>query len=108
MMSFIPVPEVGAGNFAEAANLANWIDKEFLPFRRYDGDHDPEGILSTLPAIATCLLGVFAGLLLRNEQTSHGHKVKWLAIAGVSGLALGYLWACSFRSSRKSGPHRMF
>ena len=101
MMTFIPVPEVGAGNFAEGANLANWIDKEFLPFRRYDGNHDPEGILSTLPAIATCLLGVFAGLLLRNEQVSHGQKVKWLAIAGVGGLALGYLWSLQFPIIKK-------
>src|SRR5687767_15722949 len=87
MMTFIPVPEVGAGNFAEGANLANWIDKEYLPFRKYDGNHDPEGLLSTLPAIATCLLGVFAGLLLRNERVSHAQKVKWLAIVGASGLA---------------------
>ena len=101
MMSFIPVPEVGAGNFAEGANLANWIDKEYLPFRKHDGNHDPEGWLSTLPAIATCLLGVFAGLLLRNEQVSHAQKVKWLAIAGVSGLALGYLWGLQFPIIKK-------
>ena len=101
MMTFVPVPEVGAGNFAEGANLANWIDKEYLPFRKYDGNHDPEGLLSTLPAIATCLLGVFAGLLLRNEQVSHAQKVKWLAIAGVSGLALGYLWGLQFPIIKK-------
>jgi len=101
MMSFIPVPEVGAGNFAEGANLANWIDKEYLPFRKYDGNHDPEGLLSTLPAIATCLLGVFAGLLLRNEQVTAAQKVKWLAIAGVSGLALGYLWSLQFPIIKK-------
>jgi len=101
MMTFIPVPEVGAGSFTEGANLANWIDKEYLPFRRYDGNHDPEGILSTLPAIATCLLGVFAGLLLRNEQVTPAQKVKWLVISGVSGLALGYLWGLQFPIIKK-------
>jgi len=101
MMTFIPVPGVGSGNFAEGANLANWIDKEYLPFRKHDGNHDPEGLLSTLPAIATCLMGVFAGLLLRNEQVSVAQKVKWLAIAGVSGLALGYLWSLQFPIIKK-------
>lgn len=101
MMTFVPVPGSAAGNFAEGANLANWIDKEYLPFRKYDGNHDPEGLLSTLPAVATCLLGVFAGLLLRNEQTSHAHKLKWLIIAGVSGLAPGYAWSLQFPIIKK-------
>lgn len=101
MMSFIPVPGVGAGNFAEGSNLANWVDKEYLPFRKYDGDHDPEGLLSTLPAIATCLLGVFAGLLLRRENASPREKVKWLMIGGAGGLALGYLWSLQFPIIKK-------
>jgi predicted acyltransferase len=101
MMTFIPVPGVGAGNFAEGSNLANWIDREYLPFRKYDGDHDPEGLLSTLPAIATCLLGVFAGLLLRNDTVSGRGKVKWLAIGGVAALALGYLWGLQFPIIKK-------
>jgi predicted acyltransferase len=101
MMTFIPVPGVGAGNFAEGSNLANWIDSQYLPFRKYDGDHDPEGLLSTLPAIATCLLGVFAGLLLRNDTVSGREKVKWLAIGGVAALALGYLWGFQFPIIKK-------
>jgi predicted acyltransferase len=101
MMTFIPVPGVGAGNFAEGSNLANWIDREYLPFRKYDGDHDPEGLLSTLPAIATCLLGVFAGLLLRKENVNGREKVKWLVIGGVASLALGYLWGLQFPIIKK-------
>jgi len=101
MMTFIPVPGVGAGNFAEGSNLANWIDRNYLPFRKYDGDHDPEGLLSTLPAIATCLLGVFAGLLLRNDRFTGRQKVNRLAIAGVAGLVLGYLWGLQFPIIKK-------
>ncbi|HMJ66669.1 MAG TPA: DUF5009 domain-containing protein [Candidatus Binatia bacterium] len=101
MMTFIPVPGVGAGNFAEGSNLANWIDKNYLPFRKYDGNHDPEGLLSTLPAIATCLLGVFAGLLLRNDRLTGRQKVNRLAIAGVAGLVLGYLWGLQFPIIKK-------
>ena len=68
VMTFVPVPGGTAGDFAEGKNLANWVDKEFLPLRKWDGDHDPEGLLSTLPAIANCLIGVFAGVLLRRPE----------------------------------------
>jgi predicted acyltransferase len=101
MMTFIPVPGIGAGHFAEGSNLANWIDKNYLPFRKYDGDHDPEGLLSTLPAIATCLLGVFAGLLLRSPRITGQNKVNLLAVGGVAGLVLGSLWGLQFPIIKK-------
>ena len=47
MLVFIPVPGFGAGDFAEGHNLTNWLDTMYLPFRKWDGDHDPEGLLST-------------------------------------------------------------
>ena len=62
LMTFVPVPGLGAGSFGPDANLANWIDAHFLPGRLWDKTRDPEGVLSTLPAIGSCLLGVFAGL----------------------------------------------
>jgi predicted acyltransferase len=80
-MTFVPVPGVGAGNFAEGKNLANYIDSQYLPWRKWDGDHDPEGLLSTLPAIGNCLLGVFAGLLLKNSAIKPGRKVAYLMAA---------------------------
>ena len=69
LMTFVPVPGVGAGSFEPDANLANWIDANFLPGRLWDKTRDPEGLLSTLPAIATCLLGVLAGLLLKRRPS---------------------------------------
>src|SRR6185503_1068652 len=51
LMTFVPVPGIGAGSFAKGANLANWIDSQYLPGKRWDGAWDPEGLLSTLPAI---------------------------------------------------------
>src|SRR5271169_1896801 len=45
LMTFVPVPGVGAGNFEEGRNLANWIDRMYLPGRKWDGGWDPEGIL---------------------------------------------------------------
>ena len=101
MMSFIPVPGFGAGNFSEHANLANYVDKEYLPFRKWDGDYDPEGLLSTLPAIATCLFGVLAGLLLQNPKLADQRKVHWLLGAGVASLVLGFAWGLQFPIIKK-------
>ena len=101
LLSFVPVPGHGAGNFAEGANLANYVDAQFLPLRKWDGDHDPEGLLSTLPAIASCLLGVFAGLLLQNSAVPERKKVGYLVGAGLACLAAGWLWHLNFPVIKK-------
>jgi predicted acyltransferase len=101
LMTFVPVPGHGAGDFAEGANLANYIDSRYLPFRKWDGDHDPEGLLSTLPAIATCLIGVFSGLLLSNARVSDRKKVRYLLVSGVAGVVLGFLWGLQFPVIKK-------
>lgn len=100
-MTFVPVPGVGAGNFDEGKNLANWIDSKYLPLRKWDKTHDPEGLLSTLPAVASCLLGVFAGLLLRDRKIAGNRKVLWLLGAGIASTALGYLWGYQFPVIKK-------
>src|SRR6185503_6014974 len=50
------------GVFEPGLNFANYVDSKYLPGKKWDKTWDPEGIVSTLPAIASCLLGVFAGL----------------------------------------------
>ena len=57
----------------------------------YRRDFDPEGLLSTFPAIATTLLGTLAGEFLRGVSTL-SHKLRGLALAGVAGVAAGYAW----------------
>lgn len=101
MLTFVPVPGFGAGDFAEGHNLTNWIDKMYLPLRRWDGDHDPEGILSTLPAIASSLLGVFAGMLLRNPAVEPARKVRLLVLWGCAGVLGGMLWHLQFPIIKK-------
>lgn len=96
LMTFVPVPDIGAGSFAQGKNLANWIDANYLPGRKWNGTWDPEGILSTLPAIGTCLLGVFAGLLLQNKDIEPQKKSFWLLGAGVAMIAAGLLWSLQF------------
>lgn len=58
LMTFVAVPGVVAGSFTETGNLAEWIDERALPGKKMMGQLDPEGLLSTLPAIGTTLLGV--------------------------------------------------
>jgi predicted acyltransferase len=96
LMTFVPVPGIGAGSFARDANLADWIDAHYLPGKLWDETRDPEGLLSTLPAIASCLFGVVAGLMLRDVRLSAQRKSLWLIGAGVVLVAAGHLWALQF------------
>ncbi|MFM1769834.1 MAG: hypothetical protein RJA22_2363 [Verrucomicrobiota bacterium] len=82
-------------------NLANYVDARYLPGKKWDGTWDPEGLLSTLPAIGTCLLGVLAGILLSQAGTPDGRKVAWLAAAGGAALVAGYGWGLSFPVVKK-------
>jgi len=96
LMTFVPVPGIGAGSFLPDANLAQWIDAQYLPGSLWDGTRDPEGLLSTLPAIGTCLLGVFAGMLLMNTRIEVQDKSLWLMGAGCALVAAGHLWGLQF------------
>jgi predicted acyltransferase len=96
LMTFVPVPGIGTGHFGPDQNLANWIDANYLPGRLWDKTRDPEGLLSTLPAVGTCLLGVFAGMLLRDIRVKPEQKSLWLIGAGVVMVLAGHLWALQF------------
>jgi predicted acyltransferase len=100
-MTIVPAPGGTAGDFREGTNLANWIDKEYLPLRKWDKTHDPEGLLSTLPAIANCLIGVFAGVLLADRRRTNAQKVLYLVLAGVALAGLGWAWDYQFPVIKK-------
>jgi len=96
LMTFVPVPEVGAGSFSKEANLARWIDSHSLPGRLAHGDWDSEGLFSTLPAVGSCLLGVLAGLLLKDVRVQSLQKTRWFIGCGIVLVAAGYLWGLQF------------
>ncbi len=92
LMIWVPVPGIGAPSLAEPGkNLAHYLDDLFLPGKKFEGT-----LLSTMGAVANCLLGVFAGLLLKNEKIGAERKVYWLLGSGVASLALGFLWSFQF------------
>ena len=101
MLTFIPAPGLDQVSFAEGKNLTNWIDSQYLPFRKWDGTHDPEGLLATLPAIGTCLLGVFTALFLRRTDFTQQEKAVWLAGCGLAAVLLGSVWGVQFPVIKK-------
>jgi predicted acyltransferase len=86
----IPVPGVGPGVLTPSGNLASFLDRALLGRHLLMPLYDPEGLLSTLPAIATALGGVFAGEWLRTSRTAH--RSRWLFAAGVVAMAGGLAW----------------
>jgi predicted acyltransferase len=90
-----------SGQFGPGHNLSDHLDFQYLPGRKYDNFFDPEGLLSTIPAIVTCLLGVFAGLLLKNGSIPDRRKVGLLFAFGLAGVVLGSVWSLEFPVVKK-------
>jgi predicted acyltransferase len=93
LMTLVPVPGFGAGDLGKEGNLAAYFDRTLLGphLWRAGKVYDPEGMLSTLPAIATTLAGVLTGHWLRSSRSASA-KVRGMAAAGVAGIVLGLLW----------------
>jgi predicted acyltransferase len=92
-LALVPVPGYGAGDLRPEANLAAWLDRAVLGphIWRASRVYDPEGILSTVPAIATTLAGVLAGLWLASGRPRPA-VVRGLAAAGAAAAAAGLAW----------------
>ncbi len=87
-----------AGDYSKEGNLAGWIDRNYLPGRimeAYYGDGDNEGLISTVPAVGTTLIGALAGAALLSSA-GPWKKVAGLAIAGLICLGAGWGWSASF------------
>ncbi|MCJ7753235.1 MAG: DUF5009 domain-containing protein [Thermoanaerobaculales bacterium] len=109
VMTLVPVPGFGAGDLSPEGNLAGLVDRLILGahvWRYAPGPADPEGILSTLPAVATALAGIFTGEWLRTKK-SQSEKLIGLFVAGsvaaVAGSVFGWfvpvnknLWTSSY------------
>lgn len=98
---FLSTVDVVRGRFDDGLNLPQHLDFMYLPGVKCDGAYDAEGLLSTLPAISTCLLGVFVGLLLANGTIPEQKKVLLLLGCGMAGVAAGFLWGLQFPVIKK-------
>jgi predicted acyltransferase len=93
LMEWIPVPEIGAGIYETGKNFSAFIDNLLLKGHMwsYSKTWDPEGTISTLPAISTTLFGILTGHLLKSKRTEM-EKTILLFVLGNIGLLLGACW----------------
>lgn len=94
LMAFFPIPDIGAGVMEKGRNFAAYVDQLVLGKHVWANTKtwDPEGIISTLPAIATTLFGVMTGAWLRGPR-SDSDKAGWMIAAGCLGLLAASLWS---------------
>jgi predicted acyltransferase len=106
LMRFVSVPGYGVPTHTvpindHDGNLTAWIDRQiFSAPHLYERTRDPEGLLSTLPAVSTALLGLLAGLWLRTTRST-ARKAAMLGLAGVLCLGAGLLWNQYFPINKK-------
>lgn len=97
LMALVPVPGFGAGDLSPQGNLAAWIDRIVLtPPHMWPGGkgaYDPEGLLSTIPALANVLFGMIAAAVWKQAP---GRATSRIAIAGTVAIATGLLWGIVF------------
>jgi len=106
LMTLVPVPGYGPGDLSPEGNLASWLDRVLLDGHLWQGTWDPEGFLSTLPAVATSLLGIFTGERLQSggsgpepsgdPRTSGEGKAKELVAVGAMATVVGWGWGLVF------------
>ena len=95
LMALVPVPGFGAGDLSPEGNLAAWIDRMVLGAHMWSGGggvYDPEGLLSTLPAVSSALAGLFAGDYLRSGGAATGRLIGLGAVL----IATGHAWDLVF------------
>lgn len=95
LMMLVPVPVYGAGDLSTEGNLAAHVDRLLLAGHTWKPLYDPEGILSTIPAIATTLCGVLTGHLLRSGREPLEKTVSMFA-AGAACVVAGWAWGLWF------------
>lgn len=95
LMKLIPVPGYGAGDLTVEGNLAAFIDNKLLHGHMWKETWDPEGLLSTLPAIATTLSGVLTGHWLHSGRDKM-EITGWMFVIGWIAIVLGLFWSILF------------
>ncbi len=97
LVKFVPAPGFAAGDLTKEGSLPSFIDRVVF------GKHvwaqakvyDPEGLLSTIPALATALIGVLTGHWLRSKKADY-EKVAGMFVLGAIGVAVGWAWNAFF------------
>jgi len=105
LMRYVPVPGFGVPVrdiplLDPDRNRAAWLDRKLLMGHLYEGTRDPEGVLSTIPALATSLLGVLTGQWLRSTRNIT-QRAAGMFVAGLIGVGLGEFFNLWFPINKK-------
>lgn len=97
LVTYIPAPGYAAGDLTKEGSLPSFVDRVVFGKHVWSQAkvYDPEGLLSTIPALATTLLGVLTGHWLRTEKTRY-EKVAGMFVGGAICIALGWAWNAFF------------
>ena len=96
LLMFNSAPGYPMGDLTMEGNFASYLDRLILPGKLYLGIHDPEGLISAIPAIGTGLLGIYAGNLLKNSPLTMKRKALQLLLIGIVFLLLSWIWNLVF------------
>jgi predicted acyltransferase len=96
LLKFTSAPGHPTGDLTMEGNFASYVDRHLIPGRLYLGTHDPEGLVSAIPAVATGLLGILTGQFIKNGSAAPAKKSWIMALAGVILLVLAQLWNLDF------------
>jgi len=96
LLRFVPVPGAGIPGrdipfMDQVQNLPGWLDRKLFMGHLYDGTRDPEGIIHTIPAIGTTLIGVLTGHWLRNQKNAR-KLIGGMVLFGILGMVGGEIW----------------
>ncbi|HOO99623.1 MAG TPA: DUF5009 domain-containing protein [Bacteroidales bacterium] len=99
LMLLFPESHTGAADiYSRDINFASRVDRAIMPGKLYLGNHDPEGIMSTMPAVCTALLGMFTGEFIRSDYLRNKPLSRVLVMAGAAVVLMGAgrLWDMVF------------
>lgn len=91
LMTHVAAPGFAVGDLSKQGSLASYLDRWLLAGHTYTKSYDPEGILSTIPAVATTLMGILTGHWLRSARPAL-EKVAGVFAAGTGALVAGWIW----------------
>ena len=96
LLKFTSAPGFPMGDLTMEGNFASYIDRNIVPGKLYLGIHDPEGLMSDIPAISTGLLGILTGTFIKTSTQDGTRKAGWMAVSGIGFIILALIWNFDF------------